>query len=314
MSNSIGHERPNHKTDRDTKDTIEWYRSLGQSNPMIGLDHELVGAAAFVEEHGDGIFLENKVGKINESQPAILDAACMFAEAARVCTDLKRAIALRQNAQRIALGILEKDNVPTALRVDAWMLAHDAEFGNLHDLLVNGKISIESFTDKWQACHESSLIKFNEELPRLNAKDDFSAGKFGEWFALNTFRHLQLEKETIDQGLFRATSTREDCAVKRPRSGNFDIAYDTRERDNWSLSHKLQIKVAFNEQEPVLDYDRDIDARVLRFNRGESFTAITRRDMAAMVVESRSLTDYGITLNKAQEAALKDAKTRVSAL
>lgn len=302
---------PNYKTAREA---VDWYRSLGQDSQTVGLSEELLHAAVLVEQKGDGIYLTNREGEVDKSQPAILDSANMYEEAARSTSQIERALQYRRRAQRIAKSISENPEATVSLRVDALMDMIDCEFANLYDQYYADLISGDDFDKSWQICHEYSLDRFMKELVLEEDRDDFSAGKFGEWFFLNTQRHIQLEQETQRDSFIRSTFSREDCATRHSQSGNFDIAVDSKANDNWRVNKKFQIKVILFGGQPQLHYDEDIQPRVIRFRKGESFDSVVGQDTEAMLAESRSMSDERITLNYASQAALQDALTRTGSI
>lgn len=296
---------------KSARECVEWYRSIGQNASTFGMSERLAQAAKVIEEKGRGVFLLDENGKEDESQPAYLDAACLLLEAARSTPNIDEAKEYRLHAQKIAAGLIEKEDSPVALKIDAEMLVLDAAFANLYDAYYDERIDERQFAQDWQRVHEHSLEEFNETIALHAEDDEFAAGKFGEWFFINVHRHVQLGQETYDASFVRSSFTREDYALKQSKSSNFDIAYDTKANDTWRIKKKFQVKVAFNDQEHKLDYDSDIELRVERFKNGKLFDPIVTTDTSAMLAESRSMRDYRISLNPDHKLALADALERV---
>lgn len=260
---------------KTARQAIEWYRGLGQSANLYGRSQDLAEAAKLIENSGLEPFIQNRKGEVVKEIPPLLDAACMYAEAAHATSDGETARKYRNEACRVTRELFEDEAQPMSTRVNAKAFFCDWQFADAYDRYSNNEIDYDLFFQRWTELQEYSLKSFIELIKNYdsNAEDVNQAtrvfGKAGEWFFLNTHRHQQfvdsLKGKPEDIANIRLAYTREDAALGKTTSANFDVVLEKFNRDRWETDLKFQIKTKAGKDEVAIDCDLDVQPRTLNF-------------------------------------------------
>jgi hypothetical protein len=283
------------------QEAVDWYRRLDQADPPIGHREYLETCADFIDrKYHYGFRVAN--GEQHTDEPYILDAACMYMEAARLEDDSDKRDGLRQRARTLLGELMSKEGQEPSVLIDSLMYYTDLSFQDQYDRLVRGETDMPAFETAWLECFRESRRAFLMVCKMNGGNDNHLLGRYLEWFRILQERKRQFVEGRVDDEFVRSTFLREDRGFQSQRdgslSGNFDISFDAFDESvgTWRPVEYLQLTMQ-NRIVKRTNYQEHISVQNYIFRMPDSETVeIMRKSVAAIADRIRAIVDPSYVL------------------